>query len=392
MPSRLAVILNRQTGWLTNTWTPPDSYPNSEIPIRGAASAAVALAVCLQSQIFDAGVSGVPNYRTPRDRATKIATDIAAAHRATTAGGWGGTWQSALWAWLSGLAGWLHWRYLSATDRQHVLAMIEDEANVRLGTPPRYLRGPDGTVLTPGDSGAEEDAWNVLAPALGYAMMPGHPNAARWLQRAAELAAAALAHPNDVTSRTVVSARPISEWVDGSNVESNYSITNHNRAPHPDYMAASHLLAWAAATLSLAGRPVPRVFLWNYDRVYAAMSAPIFRGQAIYRPGEPSPIINYPAGYDWGNRRPTNLAAFDIGAVVYRMDGRSARPAGYWVDQHLQDADTMQQRFGDGHLVLDNTEDSYAAREQWDAAQVAVSALLLWLDAHGRIRVTDAPL
>jgi hypothetical protein len=387
--SRLAVLLNGQLRYLTNTWTPPASYPNAEIPIRSAASAAVALAVTVQTQVWDATLSGVPNYAVPRDRAKTIVTDISTAHRATTPGGWGGTWQSALWAWLTGFAGWLSWRYLSPAIREQVLAMVADEANTRVTAPTRYLRAPDGTVLTPGDTGAEENAWNALAPALAYAMMPTHPDAAGWLRRAAELCAAAYAHPDDVTSGTVVSGRPISAWIAGSNTENDYTVVNHG-ITHPDYVAAAHLLTWVGVTLSLAGRPVPRVFLWNVDRVFAALSTPLFAGKSMYIPGEPSPIAFYPQGGDWGNRRPTNFAAFDVGVRAFGLDNRSARPAGYWADVHLNDADQMQARFADGHLVGSDSEDSYGAREQWNAAQLAVAWLTQWLSHHGRIRVTDS--
>jgi hypothetical protein len=389
IPSRLAVLLNGQLKYLTNTWTPPTSYPNQEIPIRSAGSAALALAITVQTQVWDPTLSGVPNYVVSRDRTTKIVTDLSAAHRATTAGGWGGTWQSALWAWLAGLAGWVNWRYLPALVREQVLGMLVNEATARVAAATRYLRAPDGTILTPGDSGAEENAWNALAPTLAYAMMPTHPDAPTWLQRAAELCAASYCHPDDVTAATVVSGRPISAWIAGSNVETDYTVVNHN-ITHPDYVAAAHLLTWSAATLSLAGRPVPRVFLWNVDKVFAALSTPLFAGKSMYIPGEPTPIVFYPQGGDWGTRRPTNFAAFDIGVRCYGMDGLSLRPAGYWADVHVNDADVMQQRFSDGHLVASDAEDNYGAREQWNAAQLAVAWLTDWLRHHGRIRITDS--
>jgi hypothetical protein len=389
--SRLSVLLNGQLRYLTNFWTPPATYPNQEIPIRSAGSAALALSITVQTQVWDPVVSGVGDYRIPRDRATSIVTSLAAAHRANTSGGWGGTWQSALWAWLAGTAGWLQWRYLTGAAREAVARMVESEADAQLGGQPRYLRDLDGTVLTPGDTGAEECAWNALAPALAYAMMPGHVRAPGWLQTAARFAVAAYSHPDDAGSGEAVSGRPLVGWLAGSNTEADYSVVNHDRV-HPDYMAAAHLLTWAAATLSLAGRPVPAALLWNCDHVYAALSRPLAGALPMYAPGEPDPIINYPAGGDWGDRRPTNFAAFDIGVRAYGLDGLSERPAGYWADVHLNDASAMQARFTDGHLVADATEDSYGAREQWNAAQLAASWLIQWLGHHGRIAVTDAPL
>ena len=71
-------------------------------------------------------------------------------------GGWGRGWQTAHWAMLTGAAAWLVWDRLTPQTRADVVAMVVDEAD-RLTHPGGALLGlPDGTIVTPGDTKAEE--------------------------------------------------------------------------------------------------------------------------------------------------------------------------------------------------------------------------------------------
>lgn len=55
---------------------------------------------------------------------------------------------------------------------------------------------------------------------------------------------------------------------------------------------------------------------------------------------------------------------------------------------HTADAWSMQRRYSDGHLVADNTEDNYGAREQWNGYNIANGWLLRWLQHWGRTKVS----
>jgi hypothetical protein len=381
--NRLARILNGQLRWACNTYRIPTSYPAaSEYPVRGAGSVACALATTVQMQVYDAALSHVASYTTPNNRSVALITGPVNGHRVFTGAGWGAQWQSGLWAGLVGTAGWVQWRYLTGTDRQRLLQVMEYEADQRLAQPPRYLRDAAGHVLTPGDTGAEENAWNSIIVALASVMMPGHPHAAAWRGHAVRLAVASYAHPDDVTSDVVVSGRAVREWLAGSNTERDWTVVNHGKV-NPDYMQSAVLLAHTAAVFALAGRPVPEGVLWNLDRIYGRLTD-------FYLPGEPPRPVTYPQGPDWGNRRSPGWWIFDTAAAVLGFGQRATRTAGYWADVHLADVDAMQQRYPDGHLVADNTEDSYPAREQSYAFQMALGWMLHWLAAHGRLTMTDA--
>ena len=72
--------------------------------IRPAAAEALALAISLQTGAYDASATGV-SASEARTKAARLTASLAHRHLATSSGGWGHAWQSALWAALAGLAG-----------------------------------------------------------------------------------------------------------------------------------------------------------------------------------------------------------------------------------------------------------------------------------------------
>jgi len=388
--TRMARVANNSMRWGLSTYVAPTTFGNAEHPIRGAASVAMLEAVGIQTLLYDPALAGFPSYLSAVNRANSLLIAVDTAHRQYTTGGWGGQWQSAWWATLLGTTGWIQWRYLSVPDRERLLQVVEYEADQRLAQPPRYLRDAAGTVLTPGDTGAEENAWNAGGLACAALMMPGHPRAGDWMTAAVQLAVAAFSHPDDVSSGQVVNGRPLSEWLDGSNVEQSYDVVNHGKV-NPDYSQSIGLFGHTAILFGLAGKPVPEAFGWNADRVYARLTS-------YYTPGEPPQPVAYPDGPDWGVRRSVSCWWPDTCAQVLGWDALCDRPAGYWADVHLADADIQQARYTDGHLYAPlNTanpalsEDSYPAREQVGCYQLAAGHLLRWLADHDRLWTTDAP-
>ena len=383
--TRLARVANQALRWACTTYTTPASFGPNEYPVRGSASVAMLCAVAVQTQLYDPDLSRLDSYLTPNKQALALLNSTVFAHRLYTSGGWGGQWQSAWWATLLGTTGWIQWRYLTADARERLLAVLEFEADQRLPQGPRYLRTADGTVTTQGDTGAEENAWNACGLVCASLMMPAHPRAADWMVAAVELGVASFAHPSDVESDLVVSGRPLSGWLAGSNVEDDYSVVNHGKV-NPDYAQAICLPGHTAILFGLAGKAMPEAFAWNCPRVYARLTT-------YYAAGEPVQPVIYPQGPDWGVRRSLSCWWPDITAQVLGWDQLSARPAGYWADVHLADVDAQQNRYatGDGHMYANTTEDSYPAREQVACYQLAAGHLLAWLGRHDRLRVTTAP-
>ena len=156
-----------------------------EASIRPAAAEAMALATALRFGAYDPVATGVSTVDATAIT-VKLATSVAYRHYSNSSGGWGTSsaptswggngWQSSLWANAAGTAAWLMWDSLSTTDREYVRIMIEAEANRYLTFTPYYYRNLAGTVLIPGDTKAEEMAWDGNILQLATAMMPNHAN------------------------------------------------------------------------------------------------------------------------------------------------------------------------------------------------------------------------
>ena len=192
-------------------WRPTAARPylgllggkTDELAIRLPAMSALTVAVGLRTGAADPAVVGRTTAQATA-YVDQLVRSITCQHEAVSPDGWGQGWETAHWAMLTGAAAWLVWDRLSAQTRSDVVAMMVAEADrqARLAVP--YWALADGTVVTPGDTKAEECAWNAGLLSLAAAMMPAAPDAALWRAQAAELAVAAYSVPSDVTSSTVV--------------------------------------------------------------------------------------------------------------------------------------------------------------------------------------------
>jgi hypothetical protein len=372
--------------------------------VRPSASEALALAVSLATDLYDPAVVGLP-ATTARATATKLVRSLAYRHKINLRGGWGGVWQSGLWAAYTGVAGWLLWDDpgLASNDRQNVRQLVEYEANRYIGYRVPYYRDPGGTVVSPGDSNAEENAWVAMLLRTAAAMMPDHAHHAAWTSKGCELLVSAFARPADVTDPTVVNGRSVAHWLHGSNVNPDGVVVNHGRL-HPDYMTTFTQNAFSALVDPLAGRPTPRAALWNGDVVYRALvdlpftagrpyppgGAIVAPGGTIYRPG--SGDIYYPQGNDWGTRRRMHFALADIQAGVLGLDIGASQRGRVWEPLHAQVVLDMQLRHADRRTYAATGEDTYAGREEWVAAHAAQAWLTKWLAHHDAITIVDDPV
>src|SRR5262249_49793705 len=204
---------------------------------------------------------------------------------------------------------------LTPQTRADVTSMVVDEADRLTHQAVPYWGLPDGTIVTPGDTKAEENAWNSSLLDFAAAMMPGSPRATLWRAQAAALAVAAFATHADDTSSTTVNGVPLSTRLQGFNAYPDGTVENHQRI-HPDYASTIQLL-WTAADLDrLARQRVPEAMFHNAGLVYSAFStvsyvagAPspaggtyVAPGGTVYVPGHSS--IYHPPGDDRGNDRP----------------------------------------------------------------------------------------
>jgi hypothetical protein len=272
--------------------------------------------------------------------------------------------------------------------------MVAGEADDRVAGTVRYYRNRRGRVLTPGNTGAEEDAWN--APILGLAamMLPHDPRAARWRQSEARYELAAFSRPADLTSPALVNGLRVAS-LKGTNIFDDGTLFNH-RHVSPEYMTAVGLNMYGLLTPGITGKPGLRAALWNAKVVYGAFSRMKFvsppyaaPGGSIYRTGGG---IYYPQGYDWGTALAAPYLTLDVLATNLGF-GKRFSPR-LWAARHLAVQTQMQQRFRDGRTYAGRSTDKgseyrYLGREQVTAGQLAQAWLSQYLRTNRLLTTTN---
>jgi hypothetical protein len=381
---------------------------NGEGNVRPPASESVALAAALASGGYDPAVTGVPQA-TALSVTVRLVGSVAKQHIANTAGGWGNGWQTAYWAALAGTAGWLLWNSLTSTDREYVRKMVEYEANRFIGLPVPYWKDRAGHLVgSCSDTKAEESAWNSQLLMLAPVMMPQHSRRSGWAYKANELAVGAYARPADLGSSADVLGRPVTDWLDGTNVNNDGTLINHNKH-HPDYATTLVERTFGGVVAALAHRVSPRTVTHNAALVYSMLvDKKFWPPPALPCPGSPvfvappandpdgtcyiddSAAIYYPEGNDWGTDRRMHFANLDAAARVYAFDSLVAQKAAYWEPFHAQRVLDMQNRSADRRTYIAAAEDTYFGREEWVAVGAAQAWLAKWAASKSAISVQNS--
>ncbi len=373
---------------------------HDELNIRLPAMSALTVAVGLRTGALDPRV--VSRSGRAGGYVDQLVRSIACAHASVSPGGWGDGWETAHWAMLTGAAAWLVWGRLTPQTRADVVAMVTDEADHQLPLAVPFWSAPDDTRLTPGDTKAEEDAWNAGLLALASAMMPSAPHASAWRAKAAELGVAAYSVKADTTSATVVNGVPLDQRVQGYNAFDDGTVVNHDII-HPDYAAAVQLLWLAADFDRLAGRSVPEAMFHDGGLVYSSLSTTVFTagqtsragglitspGGTVYKRG--TPAIYYPQGDDWGTARRAHFVSLDAHAAVYaRYLGATGWPAAEALLEHENAQRRLRLSSGtdDGrtysvHPATAARQDTYPGREEYAAQNLATAWLALYVGRLG---------
>ena len=368
---------------------------NTEFQIRGPSNQAQGIATLIKLGLYDAEYTGV-SKEAALGVCAKLVRSVAYHHRVNKDGGWGGGWQDDFWAAIAGQTGWLTWELYNDHDRELIRKMVEWEANRRMVYTVPYFRKKDGTIVTPGDTKAEENAWNSTVLFVACAMMPHHENYDKWYKKAVELVISAYSHPQDVDSDTIVNGRPLKEWLNGSNTEENYAVVNHNMV-HPCYSTAATLCLWNASILTLGGKPTPEGVFFNTDKVYRSLveweypSPPYAEpGGTIYRPGTPE--FYFPQGNSWGPARYYDHGAFGAVVHAYGLDKGLSRNGAYWEELYSRRALEMQNRFDDGRMFTpDAQENRYMCREEQKSHLNALAIWANWAVLQPGFKITKEP-
>jgi hypothetical protein len=400
----LDILLNTNKYALSTWWTnkgfaaQTGSYLTfggvDEPNIRPPASEALALAISLKTGAYNATTTGVTQTNA-MTIATRLTASLAYQHRINTTSGWGNGWQTAFWAYLAGTAGYLLWDDLSVTDREYVRKMVEYEANRFNSYTVPYYRNEAGTIISAGDTKAEENAWNSSLLQLATAMMPDHPNWSLWMNKNIELMISAYSRPSDTTSTRVLHGKTVADWLHGSNANEDGTVVNHSII-HPDYMNSITQLLNAPLLYTLAGKHTPEAALFNADIVYDSLVDLNFASPPYASPGgtiyiDGSANAYYPQGNDWGTKRRMHFAYMDAAASAFGFDTLASQKGNYWEPYHAQMVLDMQNRAGhtDGHTYEATSEDTYAGREEWVAQFAGRDYLTKWIIKQNKYVLTN---
>ena len=288
------ILTNSNTYGVTTWWNTTKNFDaqsgsqylsfggTDEPSIRPSAAEAVGLATALRFGSYDPAATGVPTA-TATAQVVKLVSSLAYRHHSNSTGGWGvsyapGTpgspgWQTALWASAAGTSAWLMWGSLSATDQAYVKKMVESEANRLIGWTPPYYRNVAGTVLIPGDTKAEELAWDTNVLQLATAMMPNHANYAAWMDERLKLSLAAVARPDDLNATNgskVINGKALNVWLTGTNAYNDGTVVNHGIV-HPEYQTFPAVIAFGAIDQALAGKQTPYADLRGFPAFYNSL-------------------------------------------------------------------------------------------------------------------------
>jgi len=393
-------LLNANRFALGTWWRRRAGWPVQDaLQAERAGSQAYALAVSLATGVYDPAAVGASPRRALAAGIVLI-DRVAAGHRVNRAGGWGSPAyrdgslleiQAGLHAAFTARAAWLLWDELTARTRRAVLRMIEYEADRALDVPIRYYRDRAGRLLSGGNSGAEEAAWEAAAPSVAAAMLPASPHRVAWSFKATWFLLAAWARPAETRSTTRLHGAASCVWLAGSNLQPDGQVINHGRIA-PDYAADGDLSIDAVLDAALAGQPAPAAAVHGLDATHRAFSTVPHPSPPYQPPGGPvyqAGHIYYPDGVDWGPGQDLHFAVFDAESALLGIGGpHSLRHAA----QHAATAARMQHRFGDRHMFAAHGEFWKPTGEE-QAARLAAKLLLARLLARQppSPRLTDQP-
>lgn len=390
-------VLNNAVKYAMGSWwggsaqtllvAPLDQSGGDGDAVRRMSMQALAASTALATGAYEPLLGAAYTPHVVAERTNTLINRVASQHLVNHGGGWGESWQSPLWTALLGRAAWFIWDWpeLTAQTKQYVAKVVEYEANYAARQKLHYLRDGSGTVLTPGDSGAEEVAWWAGAMQVGLVMLPSNQNVRIWEKEVVQFALAAWARPADVTSSTVINGLPLSSWISGSNVEANGVVINHQRIAS-DYSTTTYLNLDAAALYVLSGRQIPAGITALLGPVYAA-----FRGVTFTGGGqtyvEHSGAIFYPEGNDWGLGQVLPYALSDAQALVFGYDPGTAAE---YLGLHLNAVLAQQARHASGY-TYDPGEYIYEGAEEHAAQLASQLYLTLYLRDHNLVSFTNNP-
>lgn len=316
----------------------------AENAIRPIGHACFILASALKYGYYNEKITGVAK----EDAQEMLLLLIRSAAKAYDEGRWGQSWQSALWAENIGFAAFLSTDHMTAEDRRLVDRMVQSEAEyVMEQCPPLYYKDPDGNELYAGDTKAEEVAWDSKILALAVCMYPEDTRVPEWELRLEQMLIAATSMPGDAESTAIVDGIRLCDFVEGSNINADGTLTNHGRC-HIDYMTTTvQEMVDTQILYLMAGEEPPEASTFNVDRIYEALVNvdlgdydPEKAGRHFYvrdERGRPTRYTDMPGTNDWGGQWYGSFYLTDTYVDILQLDSRieADYKASVWRDLHF---------------------------------------------------------
>ncbi len=397
-------LLNRNLKYILGTWMPRcfgnqsqtsaiDPRGNAERNIRPLAMAAHGLAIALKTSAYDAAITGI-SRADALETARRIVVGLATMHKANSSSkhAWGKQWQSSMWTYYVGLAGWLLYDNLTPAERQEVARMVADEAAytqaIKNESGLGFMYTAEGKLLTPGNSQAEEDAWNSMVPTLAAMMLPNSSDALTWRKTGMAYALSSYTRRKDLRRKVLMDGARIGSTASGYNLQTDGTMINHGRV-HPEYMSLITLKNTELLSAAVGGVSASQSSLYNLILMYKTFTeTPLSNGVPAYRPG--SYKINYPEGNDWGKQRISCYALLDVYARHLTTDTLGPR-ATTFMQRHMDRQEALMDRFSDGRSYkgtwsMTGSEYRYVGREQITTTDLGEIWMVEYLAANGLMR------
>lgn len=369
-----------------------DKMIRQDDPVRRLSMEAFSLATALSTNTYDSTVTGV-SKDVAIARTVQLIRYVHSQHVSNTVNGWGSDWQGSLWSSYSGRAAWLLWDSLPEADKKQAINVVYYEANDAAGKAAEYQKNNRGEYIRGvGDTGSDSTSWWAMPMQLASVMLPNDPHAAIWKHTYIEFALASWARSSDLQNNTIVNGTTVSNWIDGSNVEPNGIVYNHNRIA-PDYMTLMYQTLDDVWLNSVVGQPTPQASKQQIPGVYNAYTSVTYSGTRYASPGGTlytpnSARIYYPEGIDWGDGQQLPYALVDAQVFAFGIGSSTAEQ---YMKLHLKAASDMQARFTDGRMYTNDSELNYIGKEE-HVSQIAAQLLLaLHVAENNQVSFTNQP-
>lgn len=202
----------------------------------------------------------------------------------------GSSWQAALWVALAARAVWVLRSDLPVETMAAAEAALRWEADRFITVQPPFWADPEGWIITPGDTKAEENSWNGLSLAVAYAWT----GEMKYRRPALLWSLSAQSTKQAVQLQDAVSGINMAE-LGGWNLHDDYFSENHGEII-PNYLVAP-VLTWGMAAACFAEREgrIPHATIMSTRRVYSALQNRVIpqgyggytRNTTVYLPGSP---------------------------------------------------------------------------------------------------------